>query len=153
VFLAVGPRLRRRPRSENSRRWHFFKSHDIFVCRGVRGDANNQPTPSLATLGNYPLAITGQLPKNNSLRALKSETFGCLESVTCDPGRNGVSGQPAPKASWPRLSKFRTGLLSTGSNRDHFLQADFPLLIVVSERKITSECPTICAKLGQLLFP
>jgi len=27
---------------------------------------------------------------------------------------------------------------------DHFLQADFPLLIVVSERKITSEWPTIC---------
>jgi hypothetical protein len=28
---------------------------------------------------------------------------------------------------------------------DHFLQADFPLLIVVSERKITSEWPTIRA--------
>jgi hypothetical protein len=27
---------------------------------------------------------------------------------------------------------------------DHILQADFPLLIVVSERKITSEWPTIC---------
>jgi hypothetical protein len=29
--------------------------------------------------------------------------------------------------------------------KDHFLQADFPLLIVVSERKITSEWPTIRA--------
>jgi len=28
--------------------------------------------------------------------------------------------------------------------KDHFFQADFPLLVVVSERKITAEWPTIC---------
>ncbi len=32
---------------------------------------------------------------------------------------------------------------SIRSNRDHFLQADFPLLIAVSVRQITSVWPTI----------
>jgi hypothetical protein len=52
-----------------------------------------------------------------------------------------------PRLSYKQMDCFRVARNPSrvdAKRGDHFLQADFPLLIVVSERKIASECPTIC---------
>jgi hypothetical protein len=95
------------------------KTSEFGGWRGAQPAATVQALTAALPRGFFWRMRIGQVPTNNSLWASKTGNSECAESVTCDPGRSRVFGQPPVKASWSLDSNTSRNPLRTAIQLRH----------------------------------